>query len=65
MDSIHCLYILGNLIPLLSLCAFFSLIVLGRVTDADQQGAGDWKSQLTETGPKGKQVEDLQARHQN
>lgn len=47
MDSVHSLYILGNLISLLSLWAFFSLIVLVWVTDADQQGAGDRKSQVT------------------
>lgn len=47
MDSIHSLYIFGNLISLLSLWAFFSLIVLVWMTDADQQGAGDWKSWVT------------------
>ena len=47
MDSVHSLYILGNLISLLSLWAFFSLIVLVWVTDADQQGAGDGQSQVT------------------
>lgn len=47
MDSVHSLYILGNLISLLSLWAFFSLIVLVWMTDADQQGAGDWKSRVT------------------
>lgn len=59
MDSIHSLCVLVNLIPLLSLWAFLSLNVLVGVTDTDQQGAGDKKSQVMESGLQGDSAEEL------
>lgn len=59
MDSIHSLCVLVNLIPLLSLWAFLSLNVLVGVTDTDQQGAGDKKSQVMEGSLQGDPAEEL------